>query len=70
MNIDEPPITNTYMNFLSDDRQVIRLGGAGASSVRGRLEIYHDNTWGTICDDNFDKNEAKVACRMLGLYSS
>ncbi|XP_052083732.1 scavenger receptor cysteine-rich domain superfamily protein-like [Mytilus californianus] len=33
----------------------------------GRLEIYHINSWGTICDDGFTKYNAVVACRQLGL---
>lgn len=38
--------------------------------LRGRLEVFYNNTWGTICDDHFDRNAATVACKMLGLYSS
>ena len=32
----------------------------------GRLEIFLDNQWGTVCDDGFDANDATVACRQLG----
>lgn len=32
----------------------------------GRLEVYHDEEWGTICNDFFDRNAIKVACRELG----
>ena len=32
----------------------------------GRLEIFHNDKWGTICDDYFDINATQVACRMLG----
>ena len=39
----------------------------GVSS--GRLEISINNTWGTICDDNFYSTEASVACRQLGFSS-
>lgn len=38
----------------------------GLTKYDGRLEIYHNNEWGTICDDNFNGNAAQVACRQLG----
>ena len=31
------------------------------------MEICINNAWGTICDSGFTKEEAKVACRQLGL---
>ncbi|XP_052083754.1 deleted in malignant brain tumors 1 protein-like [Mytilus californianus] len=43
----------------------VRLVG-GNYYWEGRVEIYHNGVWGTICDDDFDTNEAKVICAMLG----
>ncbi|XP_071486160.1 scavenger receptor cysteine-rich domain superfamily protein-like [Diadema antillarum] len=43
----------------------IRLAG-GPSSDRGRIEIFHENRWGTICNNNWSRKEALVACRQLG----
>ncbi|NXR77453.1 MARCO protein, partial [Pycnonotus jocosus] len=33
---------------------------------RGRVEIFHRGSWGTICDDGWTTREATVVCRMLG----
>ncbi|XP_060563145.1 deleted in malignant brain tumors 1 protein-like [Ruditapes philippinarum] len=37
----------------------------GSSQYEGRLEVWHDNTWGTVCDDSFGTQDATVACKML-----
>jgi len=33
----------------------------------GRLEFQQrDSIWGTVCNNGFDSNAAKVACKQLG----
>ncbi|XP_067678760.1 uncharacterized protein [Haliotis asinina] len=49
--------------------RTIRLASPLDNGV-GRLEVYYNGTWGTVCDDGFGTNEAKVACRQLGRYDS
>ena len=31
----------------------------------GRIEVYHNNQWGTICDDYFSTVDGNVVCQML-----
>jgi len=43
----------------------VRLVG-GPSSQEGRLEVFHDGIWGTVCGDYFNDAAATVVCYMLG----
>jgi len=49
----------------TDPSVTVRLAG-GKSERSGRLEVYHDGVWGTVCDDDFNNVAAKVACNNLG----
>ena len=44
---------------------MIRLQG-GNYSNEGRVEVYCNGQWGTICDNGFGSTDAQTICKQLG----
>ena len=45
--------------------RAVRLSG-GLDGCSGKVEIHRNGTWGSICHDCWEKQEAAMVCSMLG----
>ena len=52
------------------DLRLVQGTTADTTFTSGRVEIFIDGQWGTVCDDLFDQLDANVVCRELGYASA
>lgn len=51
-------------SFFFSAFQVMLVGGPNATT--GRVEIYYNKTFGTVCNSTFTDKEAAAVCRSAG----
>ena len=51
----------------NDDGAVRLVGG---TVYQGRLEVCANGYWGTVCNDRFDINAARIVCLQLGIQEN
>ena len=73
VDVNEAPVLfDTACTLIEDNEATrremsfIRLA-EGDSAIAGRLEYNYNGKWGSVCSNNFDDDDAKTACRQLGL---
>ena len=64
--------TYVFLPAAQEDVRLVNFANATGpgSQYEGRVEVYHEGEWGTICDNDWTFQDAIVACRMAGFSTA
>ena len=46
--------------------RLVNINGSMGSPLEGRLEVCINRAWGTVCLEEFTRDEARIVCSTLG----